>query len=240
MWDWLSIFPYLAIVALVAFFFILIISVSLLEKQRIRQLEAVPRDSLVPTSSYFDAMNEAAAAHGYTSCGAYARIPRNAFTNAYMAAWLSPDRTTLACVMGGKVAKANYRKTLLVSWIEEEKFLVTRDDFGETDPSKILEIEVVLNADFSELSTRHAQRLAGSHARPKLLDPVSVTMYWERMEEIRAKKLISYGRARFVDEADGIWRYNFRGAWMNFMDVVKTIRASKGQSGRLKIKRPGS
>ena len=188
MWDWLSIFPYLAIVALVAFFFILIISVSLLEKQRIRQLEAVPRDSLVPTSSYFDAMNEAAAAHGYTSCGAYARIPRNAFTNAYMAAWLSPDRTTLACVMGGKVAKANYRKTLLVSWIEEEKFLVTRDDFGETDPSKILEIEVVLNADFSELSTRHAQRLAGSHARPKLLDPVSVTMYWERMEEIRAKK----------------------------------------------------
>jgi hypothetical protein len=81
-----------------------------MEKQRIHQLEAVAPETLAPTSPYFDAMNAAAAAHGFTPCGTYARLPKTSATNAYMAAWLSPDKATLACVLGGKVARMNYRK----------------------------------------------------------------------------------------------------------------------------------
>src|SRR2546430_9087399 len=124
-------------------------------------------------------MNEPAAANGVPPWGTYARLPKTSATNAYLAAWLSPDEATLACVLGGKVARMNYRKTLLMSWIEDERILVTRDDFGEFDRSGTLDIEVVLNADFSELTTRHAERLRACRTQPRPLDPGQILTYWE-------------------------------------------------------------
>ena len=62
MWDWVSLAPYLLIAIAILLFGVLMIGVSLMENQRIRQLEAVPKEALAPTSRYFNAMNEAAAA----------------------------------------------------------------------------------------------------------------------------------------------------------------------------------
>jgi hypothetical protein len=76
MWDWLENLPYLVIAAAVVIFFVLMMGVSLLEKQRVRELEAASRDSITPTSSYFDAMNAAAEAHRYLPCGTFIRTPK--------------------------------------------------------------------------------------------------------------------------------------------------------------------
>ena len=105
---------------------------------------------------------------------------------------LSPDKATLACVLGGKVARMNYRKTLLMSWIEDERVLVTGDDFGEMDHSGTMEIEVVLNADFSEFTTRHSERLRACPTQPQLLDSGQIVRYWERLEETRARRLTAH------------------------------------------------
>src|SRR5712672_819046 len=151
--EWIPLIPYLLIAAAVILFGLLMIGASLLEKQRIRLFEAVAKEAFAPASPYFDAMNEAAAAQGFIPGGTYARVPGR---NVYMAAWLNPDQTTLACVLGGKVAKMTYRKTLLMSWIEVDRVLVTTDSFGEMDHSGTTAIDAVVNADFSELATRHA------------------------------------------------------------------------------------
>ncbi|HEY5909295.1 MAG TPA: hypothetical protein VJA21_01690 [Verrucomicrobiae bacterium] len=237
--DWITFLPYLIVGAAVAIFFVLMMSVSLWEKQYIRQLEPAARDALGPTSPYFEAMNLAAPARSFIPCGTFYRLPRTAAANTYMAAWLSPDRTTLACIIGGKVAKLKFLKTLLLTWVEDEKFLVTRDDFGETDHSHTLEVEVVLNADFEELVIRHEQRLGVCGSLPRPLDPASVAALWERIEEIRARKLVAGGLARFVDEPRGIWRYTFRGGWKNFSTVFTQIKDHKKYADRLKKKRPG-
>lgn len=239
MWDWLENLPYLVIAAAVMVFFFLMMGVSLLEKQRIRELEAASRDSIIPTSSYFDAMNAAAAAHGYLPCGTFVRTPKTAITNAYMAAWLNPDRTIVAYVLGGKVAKVNYRKTRLISWMEEESFLETRDDFGEADHTGCRQIEVVLHADFDELVRRHAGRLQEASRQPRLLDSHGALLCWERMEEIRAMRLVASGLARWTDEQHGIWRYTIKGGLKNFLNVISEIKSHKNQSERLNKKRPG-
>jgi hypothetical protein len=239
MWDWLENLPYLVIAAAVVIFFVLMMGVSLLEKQRVRELEAASRDSITPTSSYFDAMNAAAEAHRYLPCGTFIRTPKTALTNAYMAAWLSPDRTIVAYVLGGKVAKVNYRKTRLISWTEEETFVETRDDFGEADHTGCRQVEVLINADFDELVRRHAERLQENSRRPRLLDPHTALMYWERMEEIRAARLVESGLARWIDQQHGVWRYTIKGGLKNFLNVVSEVKSHKNQSERLNKKRPG-
>jgi hypothetical protein len=127
-----------------------------------------------------------------------------------------------------------------MSWIEAERVLVTRDDFGEMDHSGSMEIEVVLNADFSELTARHAGRLRACPTQPQLLDSDQIVTYWKRLEETRARKLTAIGLACFVDQPNGVWRYTLKGGWMNFVGVLNSIKASKHQAERVKKKRLGS
>lgn len=238
--DWVSFTPYLLIAAGIVVFGVLMIGVSVLEKQRIRQLEPASLDIIGPTSSYFDAMNSQAAAYGGVFCGYFVRMPRTPVTNCYLGAWLSPDRKTVAYVLGGKVAKINYRKTLLVGWLNDDTFIVTRDDFGEADHSRTQNIEVVLNADFGELAVRHAQRLQELAADPRQLHSGAVLDCMERMDEVRARKLVEMGLATFLDESNGVWRYTFRGGWRNFMNSISEMKASKKHMPRMNKKRPGS
>jgi len=44
--------------------------------------------------------------------------------------------------------------------------LVTVDNFGETDHSGTMDVEVLVNADFGELTTRHAERLRAWSTQP--------------------------------------------------------------------------
>jgi hypothetical protein len=238
--EWIPFIPYLVVAGAIALFGLLMIGASLLEKQRIRQFEAVGKETIAPTSSYFDAMNEAAGRQGFAPSGTYGRMPRTSGKSVYMAGWLSPDQTTLACILGGKVAKINYRKTLLMSWLEAERVLVTVDNFGETDHSGTMDIEVLVNADFSELTTRHAERLRACSTQPILLDSDQVVTYWERLEETRARRLVALGLARFQDEPGGIWRYTLKGGWKNFIAGINGVKKAKLQAERMKMKRPGS
>jgi len=122
--------PEILVVGIIVFFFVAVLVVARLEKHFIHQFEPAGPDEMPPRSSYFLAMNEAASSLGYRHCGNFLQSCNSSLYQCCLALWLSADQNILLVIVGGKMAKMDYKRTLLISVARAEKILVTVDDFG--------------------------------------------------------------------------------------------------------------
>ena len=245
-WDFLKsvpvhFWPWILFAGMVGFFFVAILVTCMLEKHHVRQFVQVGITDLPPSSPYFQAMNDAAPALGYQHCGWFVQSRDSSLYKCCVSLWISAEQNSLLVIGGGKLAKIDFKRTYLVSRTDEEKTIVTVDDFGLSDLGRTRGIEVLFNADLPELHELHLGRVTSLPAPPLTFSPASCFDDFEAMERKRAEKLIALGLANWIDSGREIWRYTVRGAWAYAYDNYLTgMNKAQSQKSRLNKKRPGS
>src|SRR5215831_7689322 len=152
--------------------FLAILIVCCCEKQRVRDFAAAPADAMPPPSPYFQAMNDAAVALGFQHGGLFGQDRRGSTTyRCCLSFWLSPDQKSILCIGGGKLARMDYKRTMLISKLNNGMSLVSMDAFGSEDLSGTRDVQVLMNADLPELKQFHLQRLVSARAETKLFAP---------------------------------------------------------------------
>jgi len=228
------------IALLVGFCFASIFVTACLEKHVIRQFQPGAPEEVCPPSGYFRAMNESAAQAQLIHCGNYVQSRSSSLYRCCLSLWLSPDHQTLVVVGGGKLAKIDHKRTFFVSVTQDGTEMITVDDFGIVDPSDLRNIDVVYNADFAELSSRHAQRLAMMPGPWRPFSPTRCLEQYEDLLKVRAEHMVTLGLAKFIDRTESTWRYTMKGAWISaYHGYFKGLEKAKAQSHRQGKKRPG-
>lgn len=222
-----------------AVLWVAILAAAFWEKQRVRDFAPVGPDELPPPSPYFRAMNGAARELGFQFGGMFGQNRNSSTYRCCLSLWISADRTSLLCIGGGKVARVNYKKTMLISQLDPEQSLVTIDTFGSEDLSGTRQVEVLLNADLPELYQLHRKRLASAGAQPL---PFSNDLLgeFERWNRIRAERLVAKGLAQFLSGDENTFRFTAKGAWACAVAAHgRTLEKAKAQKERVNKKRPG-
>jgi hypothetical protein len=242
MWDFVSAFwPYLLIAAFFILVFTSLLTVGLLEKQRIRDFVPVPPESLPPASPYFKAMNDAARQLGYQPGEVVGQARNSRAYRCCLAFWLSADQKSLLCIGGGKLAVVDYKRTLVLSKLENGRILVTTDECGMEDFSGTRDLELLLNAHLPELHALHQRRLLAASSPAAAFAPTNLLGQYEALNEIRVRALIDRGLARFVDAQCDAYRFTVKGALLNATTgYIRGLKRGQAQKERVGLKRPGS
>lgn len=205
------------------------------EKRPARTWRAERRADEPMASAYAEAMNAQAAEHGFCSQGTY-RLSRSGRLKFQGTFWFSPERDAIAVVAHGGAGPLKQRCTLLISRVAVGRWLVTTDDFGEPDVSRVTDSDVLLNADFGELVERHWRRFEGSAGEPETLREQSAEEAYFKLETVQRDELVRRGAARLVG---GDWRYTFGGALRTSLGSIGMQGRAIRQLARSKLPRPG-
>ena len=235
----------LGIVALFALImgvlFLAILVTCLWEKQRVRDFAAAPAESMPPPSPYFQAMNDAAAALGFQHGGLYGQNRQSSTYRCCLSFWLSPDQKSMLCIGGGKLARIDNKRTLLISKLNNGISLVSMDIFGSEDLSGTRDVQVLMNADLPELKQFHLQRLASAGIDAKLLTVDNLFTEFNDWNKVRADRLVERGLARYLSPEHNDWRFTVKGAWLcASAGYFGGLKKAQAQKDRANIKRPGS
>jgi hypothetical protein len=221
-------------------FFALFFCIAYFEKHPLKQLVAVDMDRLTEPSPYFLAVNESARQLGFHFAGACKQDRGSRTYQAYLCFWLSPDRTILAQIEGGKTLGIAIRRTRLLSCLADGGLLETTDEFGTKDLSGLTAKEMVVNARFEELYARHTTRLAEGSAGPKAFRTENALAVYETMQGLKASRMEELGLARFDKRTRSSWHYTAKGAWQLYFKGFKKEKAEgMAQIERSNLKRPG-
>jgi hypothetical protein len=156
--------------------------------------------------------------------------------------WLSPDRLVLARVGAGKLAGIPLRSTRLYTRLEDGRCLLTIDESksGDDDPTGQTLQEVLANADFTELTGRHCQRIDEAVSQPLLYSEIDPLADQRAFNVARAATLVERGWAKFLDPQDHWYKYTVKGAFLAASrSSVREWKRAIDQKERQKIRRPG-
>src|SRR5689334_19336201 len=161
-------------VLIMAVLFVAIIVASCFETQRVREFVPAEPDKLPRPLPYAVVMNQAASLAGFIPGGTFVKNRKGPVYRIRLDLWLSPDQSSLLSIASGTLTGMRYKRTVLMSRLAADKFLVTTDSFTSEDLSGTMSTEIVLNADFRELTARHSFRLASSGVLPQPFLPGSL------------------------------------------------------------------
>lgn len=217
-----------------------ILATAYWEKQRVRDFAPAKPDELPPPSPYFKAMNQAARELGFQFGGLFGQNRNSSMYRCCLGLWISSDGTSLLCIAGGKMARVNYKKTMFISQLDGEQSLVTMDSFGSEDLSGTRQVDVLMNADLSELYQFHRQRLA-SQADLRPFSTNDLLSELEKWNRLRAQRLVAKGLARYISADENAFRFTAKGAWECAVAAhSRSLQKATAQKERMKKKRPGS
>jgi len=234
--TWLPVVVF-CVLSVVLLFVVVFIVTAWLERKHIHVL--VPRGHAPQLSAYAEAMNRGASEAGYQGHGPHGHANGGSYDLA-LYLWLSPEALTIAVVCGGKMVGVPYKRTILLSRLENGQYLETQDDFGEGDISGVSDVGVLMNAGFAELHRAHHQRLIESSCPAVPLSPLRLLDELAEVERQRAARLVARGLGRYRDPAHGVWSYTLRGAVALFcQSFLKQLGKAQAQSERMALPRPG-
>jgi|ERR1051325_1491816 hypothetical protein len=220
--------------------FLAILIVCLCEKQRVRDFVAAPAESMPPTSPYFQAMNDAAVALGFQHGGLYGQDRQSSTYRCCLSFWLSPDQKSMLCIGGGKLARIDYKRSILISKLNNGMSLVSMDVFGSEDLSGTRDVQVLMNADLPELKQFHLQRLVSAGAEAKLFSLDNLFKEFNDWNKLRADRLVQLGLARYLSPEHNDWRFTPKGAWLCATRAYfSNLKKAQVQKERANITRPG-
>lgn len=221
--------------------FLAILITCLCERQRVRDFVAAPAQSMPPPSSYFQAMNDAAVALGFQHAGLYQQDRQSSTYRCCLSLWLSPDQKSILCIGGGKLARIDYKRTMLISKLNNGPSPVSMDIFGSEDLSGTRNVQVLMNADLAELKQFHLQRLVSAGSEAKLFSADNLFNEFNQWNKVRADRLVEQGLARYLSPEHNDWRFTTKGAWRcAIAGYFGGLKKAQAQKERANIRRPGS
>jgi hypothetical protein len=156
--------------------------------------------------------------------------------------WLSSDRAVLAVIGGGTLASIPLDATWLVTRIGGGRCLFTVDEpkAADSDPSGLTHQEILTNADFHELLTRHLERVAAADHPAEPYSPAASLEEHRQFRQARTDRLEERGLARYLDQERNGWKYNVYGAvYVAALSTLNNYRQAFSNRGRKAIRRPG-
>jgi len=232
---------FLVVLGVLALSAVAITVAALWEKQRVRPF--APAESggvLAEPTPYLLAQERSAEASGLTRCGSFGDT-RGGLYRLRVSLWVDDDARTLAVIGGGTIARTPFRRTMLLSRLDDGRVLYTVDEFEGKDLSGLYDAKVLMNADLVELWSAHQQRLAGSGTAARRLDPRNALAELDAVESERLRLLLDRGLARWVDISRGTWRFSVKGAFlMGTLGFLGQLALGFEQQERTKLKRPGA
>lgn len=211
---------------------------ALFEKYIFSKYIKVNENEILNPTKYFKTMNELAKQSNFINCGWYKDI-RGGIYAITLSMWMNNNLDTLIIIGGGKILKKDYKKSMCVSFCNNEKIIVTYDECGSIDLSGLLDIELLLNADLEELISKHQERNTEFRSL-KILSPENALKYFEDIDKLRAEKLIDEGLAKYYDMRQSGFTYTLKGAFfLASTGFLAQLKKANKQSDRLSLHRPG-
>jgi 2-polyprenyl-3-methyl-5-hydroxy-6-metoxy-1,4-benzoquinol methylase len=235
--HWIRVYDWVLLGGAVALA-ILFVLVYRLERRYIRDFESVTESKLPKLSWYTCEMNEQARRFGFQHCGWYGQ-KRKGLYKGIATVWLSPDKLTLLVVGGGKIVGIDLKTTWLYSKVIEGCLVVTSDEPGEVDVSRVFDKQFLFNADLEELCNLHKSRQAMWEGRLEAFDGSSILEEYETLERHRVYVLIARGSAKWLDKNQEKWRYTLKGSILSYIDIRREFRKCEQQRKRLSKRKPG-
>jgi hypothetical protein len=227
-------------VLIMAVLFVAIIVASCFETQRVHEFAAAEPDTLPRPLPYAMVMNQAAKLAGFISGGVFVKNRKGPVYRIRLDLWLSPDKLSLLSITSGTLTGMRYKRSVLMSRLAADKFLVTTDSFTSEDLSGTMLTETVLNADLRELTTRHSFRLASSGVSPQPFLPSNLLSEFEQIQRTRTEHLVALGLAKFLEPSQNEWKFSLKAAWLNaYLTHTRSIPKARAQQERMNVSRPG-
>jgi hypothetical protein len=190
----------------------------------------------VKIGPYLEEMIEEAAALGFGAPS----IHKHKKYEIWCAFWFNAEHDILLRSGQGKIAGMPAKQTALLTRTSEGRLLVTTDEFDEGDPTGMTDFKRVVNADLEELLDAHEERLDKCPAPIETFKEASAEQAVLAVLRQQADELIHRGRARWVDEIDGVWKYNVAGATTICFGFFKQMLLGMTQFWRVHKRRPGA
>jgi hypothetical protein len=179
---------------------------GLFERQSVRLFQA--SDAPLRTDSYRAAMVDAALREGFSIRGTGQHVK---YANVTAVLLLSADRSTIAVVAAGSIAKLRLRRTLLFSRRADATLRTTVDE-STFEPDPGMARTVIIHGSFDELWRAHA----ADTARSRDAVSFSATAGWtelDAMHRLSVERKVAAGLVRYVDMSREAVRYTIATAF---------------------------
>lgn len=231
----------LIIWAVIGAWAVLFIMVCLLEKTHLDDFVPAPGGEPLPDTPYFTAMNDAAKRSDFTAAGIFVQSRSSRIYQAQTALWVSPEKDILLQICGGKTARVPIKRTVLWSVVSSNQIIQTQDQATAVDLSGLTDQRLLLRADLDELVSLHRQRLASYQEQVRTFSPGTAFSEWQSIRFMRVEQMARMGLARFLNQQQTIYRYTFKGAWLQYHKGLRgQLAEAKTQVDRMSKKAPGS
>ena len=186
----IELFVFGAIAVVIVGFFLLLVGVSLVEKQPVKEFVPVGPTITVNPSPYYLAVTDAATRLGFTAAGVFVPNRPQKTYRFHVALFVSPEHDTLLKIAAGKVAGLPLKKTTLMSCLGNGQTVETSDEPGLPDQSGLTQHEFLLNADLNELWTLHRNRLTLLPEVRREFTEANALEAYETTQMVRVSQLI--------------------------------------------------
>ena len=195
--------------AVIGFFFILVVAACLWEKRPIQSYYVPPPGEEYAPSAVAIEANTQALALGFRHA-ARCHDAKGKLYRVRYDFWVSPDNTIFAVVGSGSIAKILVNGISLYSRSSDGRILSTTNEIGEQDISGVENQVTWPKLQFNPLLQKHGQRLTEVAVKPFAGDS-ALAAYFD-IRRSKADALVARNYAYYLDDNRTVWRYNLKGA----------------------------
>ncbi len=176
-----------------------------------RALTEIRADFRDDVDDYLETARPVALALGFEYMNTY-RAKRRSGRHLRLDLWRAPRRDTLAAVSTSRFLFWDYRRTILVSVLDDGSRITTSDNYGEGDPLGLHGEVVRPGSGFRELHVVHLRRVRQSKCAAEIIGGVAPLAALEDLARAHVQQLADAGLARYHGETQRAWSYTLRGA----------------------------
>jgi len=121
--------------------------------------------------------------------------------------WFSPQRDIIIESGQGRIAKMLTAQTWLYSRLDNGRFLVTSDGFGDEDLSGLSKTRYVWKGSLIQLLKKHRAMLEASEVAVQPFTEETAVDALEAMRREQTDRSVQLGRVRWLDDKQWQWRY---------------------------------
>jgi hypothetical protein len=133
------------------------------------------------------------------------------------------------------------KRTILYSVLSTNQILQTQDIASVVDLSGLTDQKLLMHADMDDLLSCHRERIESCLGQKRTFSAGSAFSDRQSILRMRAEEMARMGLLKFLNQQQTIYRYTFRGAWLQYQkglrgQTAQAIQQADGIPG----KRPGS
>jgi hypothetical protein len=216
----------LAIVLLVAGWYLLSLVLAWLEKDHVRN-DLVP--GAIPeswTSAFLHGKSAEAAALGLVPCGDYQTAAAASIVKGYTRLYLTPSCTAVVGLTSARIGGLELKKTVVRSRLSDQEAIETNDCASTADPTGGIQVLSLWKANLAEVLAAHEARLQMVLPAARPISPADAFAQYEQIDVDRGQRMVDQKLAVWTDPGRSTFRRTLKGAFA-------TIRANKRQSREL-------